>query len=83
METCTVIMFLMVVAGGLDPVSLRADLDPRRPDLSFGSVWEVPARSGLVRHGWCGGINPYTLTARLGPARISGFGPPKDDAQPG
>ena len=31
----------------------------------------------------CGGTNPYTLTARLGPARIRGFGPLKDDARPG
>ena len=31
----------------------------------------------------CGGINPYTLTAKLGPAQISGFGPPKDNARPG
>ena len=31
----------------------------------------------------CGGINPYTLMARLGPARISGSGPPKDDARLG
>jgi len=23
----------------------------------------------------CGGINPYTLTAKLGPARIDGSGP--------
>jgi len=52
MEICTVIMFLMVVAGGSDPVSLRADLDPRCPDLSFGDVWEVPARYGLVQRGW-------------------------------
>ena len=28
----------------------------------------------------CGGINPYTLTARLGPARIRGSGPLEDDA---
>ena len=32
--------------------------------------------------GECGGINPYTLTARLGPTQIRGFGPPKDDARP-
>ena len=25
----------------------------------------------------CGGINPYTLTAKLGPARIDGSGPPE------
>ena len=30
----------------------------------------------------CGGINPYTLMAKLGPARIDGFGPPKDDVRP-
>ena len=26
---------------------------------------------------YCGGINPYTLTAKLGLARIDGFGPPE------
>ena len=26
---------------------------------------------------YCGGINPYTLTAKLGLARINGFGPPE------
>ena len=31
----------------------------------------------------CGGINPYTLTAKIGPAQISGSGPPKDNAWPG
>ena len=31
----------------------------------------------------CGGINPYTLMAKLGPAQIDGFGPPKDDVRPG
>ena len=33
--------------------------------------------------GECGGINPYTLTARLGPAWIRGSGPLEDDARPG
>ena len=31
----------------------------------------------------CGGINPYTLTARLGPARTRGSGPLEDDVGPG
>ena len=30
-----------------------------------------------------GVLTPYTLTAKLGSARISGSGPPKDDAWPG
>jgi hypothetical protein len=31
----------------------------------------------------CGGINPYTLMARLGPGRIKGSDPLEDDARPG
>ena len=30
----------------------------------------------------CGGINPYTLTARFGPARTRGSDPLEDDARP-
>ena len=45
--------------------------------------------NGVLQHNtWClgtscGGINPYTLTARFGPARIRGFGPLDDDARSG
>ena len=30
----------------------------------------------------CGGINPYTLTGRLGPVRTRGSSPLEDDARP-
>ena len=33
----------------------------------------APTEEKLV----CGGINPYTLTAKLGLARIDGFSPPE------
>ena len=36
----------------------------------------LEGRLGLAR-GLCGGINPYTLTAKLGLARIDGFSPPE------
>ena len=44
--------------------------------------------NGMSQHNtWClgtscGGINPYTLTARLGPTRTRGFGPLEDYAWP-
>ena len=31
----------------------------------------------------CGGFNPYTLTARIGPARTRGSSPLEDDARLG
>ena len=37
----------------------------------------------LDQRAYCGGINPDTLMAKLGPARIGGSGPPKDDVRPG
>ena len=37
----------------------------------------------FVSQGKCGGINPYTLTVRLGLARIRGSDPLEDDARPG
>ena len=45
--------------------------------------------NGVTQHNtWCsrtscGGINPYTLTARLGPTQSRGSGPLEDDARLG
>ena len=39
--------------------------------------------SWLLQMRWCGGINPYTLTPRIGPARTRGSGPLEDDTRPG
>ena len=33
--------------------------------------------------GFCGGINPYTLMARVGPTQTRGSGPLEDDTRPG
>ena len=46
--------------------------------------YEIIYNFGIhCNHSNCGGINPYTLMAKLGPAQIDGFGPPKDDVRPG
>ena len=52
---------------------------------SPSSVIQVTASFESLMHAvqQCGGINPYTLTARLGPARTRGFGPLEDDVRPG
>ena len=46
-------------------------------------IFTLYYRCHIHRIIFCGGINPYTLMAKLGPARIGGSGPPKDDVRPG
>ena len=42
-----------------------------------------PKRNLILRFKVCGGINPYTLTARIRPAQTRGSGPLEDDTRPG
>ena len=60
--------------------------DTSRPYKWVGFIGAAhsPAAPGVAicRNGWCRGINPYTLTARFGSARIRGSVPPEDDARP-
>ena len=49
----------------------------------FTLCWFFGILNGFHPVTSCSGINPYTLTARLGPAQIRGSGPPKDDTRSG
>ena len=50
------------------------DFDVTKSDKLFDFLLE---KGQIKLPDGCGSINPYTLTAKLGPARIDGSGPPE------